>query len=156
MRLATRSGLITTALAIGAIAAPNAQAGRIYSAPASTPSVVRSNPDEQVGTSGPSVVRPNPDQQVPASTPPVVATPDQPTVTRDQLGDRQLSTALLRIAQINGRNLASPPTPVVSTTAGSQGFQFGDAAIGAGVMGGLVLLTAGGLIVRRRSQLRHS
>jgi hypothetical protein len=159
MRQVSRTGLIATTLAIGAIVAPSAQAGlfsagpdpsgagqqeaqsfqRIYSAPASTPLVVRANPDEQV----------------PASTLSVVATPDQATVSRDQLGDRQLSTALLRIAQVNGRNISS--TPVVSATSSSHGFQYDDAAIGAGVMAGLVLLgIAGTLTVRRRGQLSHS
>jgi hypothetical protein len=151
--------LVATILGMGAIAVPSAQAGllsagpdpsgagqqeaqsfqRIYSHPASTSFVVRANPDEQV----------------PASTPSVVATPDHATVARDQLGDRQLSTALMRIAQVNGRNISS--TPVVRATSGSHGFQFDDAAIGAGTMAGLVLLgTAGALAVRRRGQLRHS
>jgi hypothetical protein len=39
MRVVSRSGLITIALAIGAIAAPSAQAFRYYAPPASTPSV---------------------------------------------------------------------------------------------------------------------
>ena len=92
MRLATRSGLITTSLAIAAIAAPNASAG-----------------------SG-----------VQTSTP-------------DRGADR----------------MSSGPT-IVRGTAPSSGFDYGDAAIGAGVMAGLTLLGAAAtLTIRRRSQVRH-
>jgi hypothetical protein len=50
----------------------------------------------------------------------------------------------------------STPT-IVRVTAPSNGFDYGDAAVGAGVMAGLTLLgTAGALTIRRRTQLRHS
>jgi hypothetical protein len=93
MRLATRSGLITTSLAIAAISAPNASAG-----------------------SG-----------VQASTPGPVGGP-----------------------------MSSGPTIVVRTVPSSR-FDYGDAAIGAGVMAGLTLLGAAGtLTVRRRIHVEHS
>jgi hypothetical protein len=163
MRLAPRTATIATILALGAIAAPCAQAGGLLSDTRPDPrgaaqqealSLVRIYSHQ---ASTPAGVRPNRDEQVAVSTPSVVATPDQATVARDQLGDRQLSTSLMRIAQINGRNIASTPTPVMATTARPLGFQYGDAAIGAGVMAGLVLSAIGGtLAIRRRRQLRHS
>jgi hypothetical protein len=144
MRLASRSGALATILAIGAIAAPSAQAG-LFSA---GPDPIGAGQQEAQG-----FLRIYSHQ---APTPTAAATPDQATVAVDQLGDRQLSAALLRIAQIDGRNVASTAAPVVSANPGSPGFQFGDAAIGAGVMAGLVLLgTAGTLAVRRRDQLRQ-
>lgn len=77
-------------------------------------------------------------------TPPAVAATEKAAIARDRLGDRMLS-------------VASPATRVVSTTQGSPGFQYDDAAIGAGVMFGLVLLgTAGTFSVRRRGRLRHT
>jgi hypothetical protein len=54
---------------------------------------------------------------------------------------------------------ASTPsgTAPAQATATNQGFQYGDAAVGAGIASGIALLTAaGGLTVRRRGQLRHS
>jgi hypothetical protein len=145
MRLPSRSGLIATALAIGAIAAPTAQAGGLLSGPGPDPPGAAQQEAQ-------SFLR---IYSHPASTRPSVATPDQATIARDQLGDRQLSAALLRIAQINGRNVAPTATPV-ATTVSNPGFQYGDAAVGAGVIAGLALLgTAGTLAVRRRSQLRH-
>ena len=143
MRLATRSGLIATTLAIGAIAAPNAQAGGLLSG--TTP-----DPPGAAQQEAQSFLR---IYSHPASTP-AVAAPDQATVARDQLGDRELSAALLRIAQLNGANIASRATPAASTV--NPEFQYDDAAIGAGVMAGLILLgTAGTLAVRRRTQPRH-
>jgi hypothetical protein len=92
MRLATRSGLIATSLAIAAIAAPNASAGS----------------GMQTSTPGPW-----------------------------------------------GGPMSSGPTILVRT-APSSGFDYGDAAIGAGVMAGATLLGAAGtLTIRRRSQVRH-
>jgi hypothetical protein len=49
-----------------------------------------------------------------------------------------------------------PPT-IVRVPAPSAGFDYADAAVGAGVIAGLTLLGAAGtLTVRRRGQLRHS
>ena len=49
------------------------------------------------------------------------------------------------------------PVQAPSSSTSSNGFNYGDAAVGAGVIGGLVLLGTGGtLAVRRRAQLRHS
>jgi hypothetical protein len=141
MRLASRSGLIATTLAIGAIAAPNAQAGLFSTGPDPK------GADQQEAQSFLRIY------SHPASTP-AVAAPDQATVARDQLGDRELSAALLRIAQLNGANIASRATPVVSTV--NPAFQYDDAAIGAGAMAGLILLgTASTLAVRRRTHPRH-
>ena len=93
MRLATRSGLITTSLAIVAIAAPNASAGS---------GVQRSIPGQYGGP------------------------------------------------------MSSGPLVVVRHDTPSSGFDYGDAAVGAGVMAGVTLLGAAGtLTIRRRSQVRH-
>ena len=144
MRFVSRTGMIATTLAIGAIAAPNAQAGLFSTGP---------DPKGAAQQEAQSFLR---IYSHPASTPTAVATPDQATVARDQLGDAQLSAALERQAQIYGRNIASTPTPVASVSS-NPGFQFDDAAIGAAVMAGLVLLGIGGtLAVRRRSQLHHT
>ena len=94
MRLATRSGLIATSLAIAAIAAPNANAGS----------------GEQASTPGP----------------------------------------------WGGPMSSGPSLLIVRGTAPSSGFDYGDAAIGAGVMAGVTLLGAAGtLTIRQRSQVRH-
>jgi hypothetical protein len=144
MRLVSRSGLFATILAIAAIATPSAQAG-LFSA--------GSDPSGAGQQEAQSFLR---IYSHPASTPTAVATPDQATVGRDQLGDAQLSAALERQAQIYGRSIASTATPVASVSS-NPGFQFDDAAIGAAVMAGLVLLGIGGtLAVRRRSQLHHT
>ena len=98
MRLATRSGLLATSLAIGAIAAPSAQASGW-------------RPPEGPGGSGPT-----------------------------------LTNAFQQSA-----STASTPS-----TDPSNGFDYADAAIGAGVAGGVALLITGGTLgVRRRSQPRQ-
>jgi hypothetical protein len=105
MRLATRSGLIATTLAIGAIAAPNAQAGGLFS----------TGPDPKGA-------------------------------------DQQEAQSFLQIYSHPASASFATPT----SGAPNSGFDYGDAAIGAGGMAGLVLLgTAGTLVVRRRGQLRH-
>jgi cytoskeletal protein RodZ len=176
MRLGSRGVPIATVLAIGALAAPGAHAiaiptgamidhsGRaqqdrlssqwMYRHLASTSPTVRPNPDEQAPASTPQVVRVHSNGQAPAS-PPAVAAADKAAIVRDRLADRVQSP--LPTAAISGHNVASPPIRVVSTTQGSPGFQYDDAAVGAGVMVGLVLLgTAGTLVVRRREDLRHT
>ncbi len=98
MRLATRSGLIATSLAIGALAAPSAQASGW-------------RPPEGPGGSGPTLT--NAFQQ-------------------------------------------SASTASTASTVPSNGFDYADAAIGAGVAGGVALLITGGTLgARRRSQLRQ-
>jgi hypothetical protein len=183
MRLASRSGLIATTLAIGAIAAPTAQAGGLLSATTSDPPGAAQQEAQSFlriyghQASTPSSVVPNPDEQLPASTP-AVATPGKATVARDQLGDRQLNAALLRIAQVNGRNIPSTTTtavstgshlicvprshgcrtvsnPPASTAQPSLGFQYDDAAVGAGVMAAVLALAGTvALTLRRRGHPR--
>ena len=158
MRLPPRSGLIATTLAIGAIATPTAQAGGLLSATASDPpgaaqqeaqSFLRIYSHQAPTPSG--VVVPNPDEQLPASTP-AVATPDKATIARDQLGDRQLNAGLLRIAQVNGRSIPSTTTTAVGT---GDGFQYDDAAVGAGVMAAVLALAGtAALTLRRRGHPR--
>jgi hypothetical protein len=109
MRLASRSGMIATALAIGAIGTPSAQAGGLFSGPG----------------------------------------PDPPGAAQQE------AQGFLRIYSHSATapSVAAP----AQATAANQGFQYGDAAVGAGVVVGLGLLgTAGALTVRRRGELRHS
>ena len=106
MRLATRSGMIATTLAIGAIAAPNAQAGLF------------SNGPDPKGAA------------------------------------QQEAQSFLRIYSHSNSN----PVPAATPTSGAptNGFDYGDAALGAGIAGGVALMIgAGTLGARRRSQLRH-
>jgi hypothetical protein len=182
MRLVSRSGLIATALAVSAIAAPSAEAGGLLSGLAPDPPGAAQQEAQSFLRiySHPALtaweVRPNPDEQLPASTP-AVATPDQAAVARAL---ESQSAALDRIAQANGRNITPTATTAVSTgahmictprspscltvsntsaTTGkpSVGFHYDDAAVGAGVIAGLVLLgTAGTFAMRRRGQLHHS
>jgi hypothetical protein len=106
MRIASRSGMIVTPLAIAAIAAPNAQAGLF------------SNDSDPKGA------------------------------------DRHEAQSFPRIYGASDSNPPPDATPTSGTT--SDGFDYGDAAVGAGIAGGLVLLTVpGGLTVRRRTQLQH-
>jgi hypothetical protein len=141
MRLVSLSGPIATGLAIVALAAPSAQAIGFDAHPASTPSV---------------------------------AAHDQAAVAREPAGE---SAAFDRIAQAYDRDITPTTTRVVSTgshlicaphsrscltisntpaSSASEGFQLGDAAIGAGVMLGLMLLGAAGVLVARPSrELRH-
>jgi hypothetical protein len=148
MRLVLRSGPIVTVLAVIALAAPNALAVRFYPPPGSTPSA---------------------------------ATSDQLTTSRDGVGEGRLRAAFAHLGRTHGHSNTSASTsssnpgarlictphsqPVscrpisttrASTAAGSHGFHYGDAAIGAALMGGLVLLgTAGTLATRRRRQPLH-
>jgi hypothetical protein len=148
MRLVLRSGPIVTVLAVIALAAPNALAVRFYPPPASTPSA---------------------------------ATSDQLITSRDGVGEGRLRAAFAPVGRTLGRSNAAASTsssnpgarlictprsqPVscrpasttrATTAAGSHGFHYGDAVIGAALMGGLVLLgTAGTLAARRRRQPLH-
>jgi hypothetical protein len=104
------------------------------------------------GASTSSPVGPNPDEQFLGSKP-AVASPAKATIGRHQ--DPWLSAAIAQGAQINASKVASTATPNASTAPDS-GFQYDDAAIGAGVMAGLALIgTAGVLAVRRRGQLQR-
>ena len=115
MRRTTRSGLIATVLAIGAIAAPTAQASGLLSG--------------WHAPGGPE-----------GSGPTITATAQQPP------GGPGGSGPTLRTA-------AAQQSP---STVPTNGFDYADAAVGAGVAGGVALLVTGGtLSVRRRSQLRR-
>jgi hypothetical protein len=64
------------------------------------------------------------------------------------VGEPGLRAAFAQATRTDVQNSASPVT-----TSGSKGFQYDDAAVGAGLMAGLVLLgTAGTLAARRRRQ----
>jgi hypothetical protein len=161
MRLVTRNGMVATILAVGAIAAPSAQAfplegmradphataqpAALSAHPTYSDStwVVRPNPDEQSPAASTTwVVRPNPDEQSPASTPSTQSPASTPSTQ----------------SPASTPSIVTPRhTAPVTAVRNSPGFQFGDAAIGAGLMTGLLLLgTAGTLAVRRRGLLGQS
>lgn len=148
MRLVSRSGLLATALTIGAIAAPSAQASGLVS--------TGHDPSGAAKQEAQGFLR----IYSHAASTPTVATPDPAAVARDKAS---IGAAFDRIAQAYDRSSASTTTPVasvsapVASTAQSQsGFQYDDAAVGAGVMAGLALLgAAGALTARRRTQPRH-
>ena len=136
MRFVSRTGMIATTLAIGAIAAPNAQAGLFSTGP---------DPKGAVQQEAQSFLR---IYSHPASTP-----PDRAAVARDKAS---IGAAFDRIALAFDRDSTSTATPVAGIAQGSPGFRYGDAAIGAGMMAGLILLgTAGAIAVRRRTPARH-
>jgi hypothetical protein len=134
MRLVSRGGLIAIALAVGAIVVPTAQASSsagISGAPASNHSVFIPISGEAVSASISSA-----------------ATPGRLTSSRDGVGEPRLRAFFAQVTRTHPRNGARP-----TTTSGSDGFQYGDAAVGAGLMAGLVLLgIAGTLAARRRRQ----
>ena len=172
MRLAVRSTVVASALAIAAIAAPAASARvdlgaqqRAYDVNPSTGYVVPVAPPE-ANTTGPSPeVHPNPDQQATQSGrggPPVshLTRPEQLAAIA-----RLKEQALLNHVPPYGRqgtadvNTSAHPVaaPAPTLKAPDNGFDWGDAAIGAGITLTLALLvTAGSLAVRQRSQPRHS
>ena len=134
MRLVSRGGLIAVALAVGAIVVPTAQASRVGGT-------------SSTAASSYSVVIPIPAEAVSASTP-SGATARQVSSSRDGLGEPRLRAFFAQATRTPVRNSARP-----TAASGSKGFQYDDAAVGAGLMAGLVLLgTAGTLAARRRRQ----
>jgi hypothetical protein len=138
MRLTSRSALIATALTVAAAAAPSAQAMGLL-AGAGRGAVAAQHAAETAaaihgyGEFRPSAVRIGaPKSTSSVGTPErLICTPRSVPVTC-----RAVSTAW------------------ATTAAPSLGFQYDDAAIGAGVMSGLLLLgTAGTLVVRQRGRL---
>ena len=168
MRLVSRSGLIAIALAVGAVAAPASQASSlagISSAPAARSPVMLPIPAQQVSApvvtpnldkqGSAWVVKPNPDEQASAATL-SGATPGQATSSRDGVGEPRLRAQLAQLARTRVDKIKSTTAPEVSGSSGPQGFHLGDAAIGAGVMVGLMLLgAAGALAARRRGRPLH-
>jgi hypothetical protein len=127
MRLAIRSGLIATALAIAVVAAPAASAGTGAGQTSISP------------WAGPLAL-----QRSPATTQSPTPTP---TISP--------WAGPLALAHETSGSVKVPPI-VVHVSAPSNGFHYGDAAVGAGVIAGLTLLgVAGALTVRRRGELRH-
>ena len=148
MRLATRSRIIiASALAITAIAAPAASAqpeqGLVLS---------RGVGQQNAETGGaPPILRPARASELSA-------------INRAQAQEAQRlaynvpRTARYSDTEMNAYASAAPrvagSTPI--SNAPSNGFDYGSAAVGAGLTGAIVLLmTAGTLTIRRRSQLRH-
>lgn len=168
MRLKSRTGVVMAVLAAGAIAIPVASADPSHSGwnPAPTGWLIGPNPDQQAadptaapaahGYSSTRVVSPNPDQQLGQAT-----TSSRDGLTEPRLRAAWLSAAFARAAQSYVRSDVTSSTPSPSATragtpSGPQGFQFDDAAVGAGVIVGLTLIgMAGVLTVRRRGQLQH-
>jgi hypothetical protein len=172
MRLAVRSTAIASALAIITIAAPAASARfdegsqqRHYDVNASPGYVIPVAPPQAQTTDPRPQVHPNPDQQATQSgsaVPPVLH-----RVRAWQLAatERAKAQALANHVPPNGRyssadlNATGHPiaAPAPTLKAPDSGFDWGDAAIGAGIILTVALLiTAGGFAVRQRSEPRHS
>jgi hypothetical protein len=160
MRLAARSRIIVSALAITAIAAPPASA---------QPGPEANSPAHKQTTTASQVVRPNPHQQnaqTGGGAPPILRparASELPAINRAQAQKAHaLAYNLPRTARYSDTemNAYASAAPVAGSTpisnAPSNGFDYGSAAVGAGLTGAIVLLiTAGTLTIRRRSQLRH-
>ena len=171
MRLAVRSTVVASALAIAAIAAP-AAAARFDLGPQQglhgvNPSTAYAVPvaPPQAQPAGPSPeVHPNPDQQATQSGPGVPPSPHPPTPVQLAAIERLKEQALVNHVPPSGRpsnadvNTRAHPVvaPAPTLKAPDNGFDWGDAAIGAGIIATLALLiTAGGIAVRQRSQPGH-
>ena len=146
MRLATRSRIIiASALAITAIAAPAASAMQSEQGPVLSRVVGQQN--TQTGGGAPPILRPARASELPA-------------INRAQAQEAQgLAYNLPRTATYGNTEMnayASHPVagsaPFSNTP--SNGFDYGAAAVGAGLTGAIVLLITAGTL-RRRSQLRH-
>jgi hypothetical protein len=141
MRLTSRSGLIVTAATIGAICAPTASA-RVSLEPGQSAHIDR-------GVS-PVLQPPRPSE--------LRAIQRAEAQKARRLAYELPATAPYSNAEWNA--YASAAHPVASsppvTGAPSNAFDYSDAAVGAGIAGGIVLLiTAGNVTVRRRSRLHH-
>ena len=171
MRLAVRSTVIASALAIATIAAPAASARYDLGPqqlnegnPAAAYAIPVAGPQAQ--TTGPRpVVRPNPDQQATPSGSSVAPILHRAQASQIAATERAKEQALANHVPPNGRqsnadvNAAVHPiaAPAATLKAPDSGFDWGDAAIGAGIILTIALLiTAGGFAVRQRSQPRHS
>ena len=164
MQLAARSTAIVGILASAAIAAPAASAqfnlepgaaAQVHSATAGPRPEVHPNPDEQGASArlvGPPILRP-------------ARASELETINRAKAQqERALSygppaTARYSNADTNAYATTARPVAVTAPTVNTpgDGFDYGDAGIGAGISAAIVLLiTAGTLTVRRRSEPQHS
>jgi len=171
MRLAVRSTVVASALAIAAIAAPAASARfdlgpqqRVYDVNPSTGYAIPVAPPLAQPTGPRPEVHPNPDQQGRQSGLGVPPVSHPPTPAQVAAIERLKEQALANHVPPNGRgnnadvNTRAHPVaaPAPTLKAPDNGFDWGDAAIGAGIIATLALLiTAGGIAVRQRSQPGH-
>lgn len=161
MRLAVHSKIIASALAITAVGAPAASA-HFDLEPGATA--------HGAGTAVTRVVAPNPDQQFMQATfmPPALrpAAGSEHAIISHAEAQRHAAlsyspTAGARYSSADVGAYAATVHPVAVTgpvvKAPGDGFDYGDAAIGAGITGAIVLLAGAGTVaVRRRSQPQHS
>jgi hypothetical protein len=171
MRLAVRSTVVASALAIAAIAAPAASARfdlgpqqRAYDVNPSTGYAIPVAPPQAQPTGHRPEVHPNPDQQAGQIGPGARPISHPPTPAQLAAIERLKEQALANHVPPNGRqtnadvNTRAHPVaaPAPTLKAPDNGFDWGDAAIGAGIIATLALLiTAGGIAVRQRSQPGH-
>ena len=171
MRLAVRSTVVASALAIAAIAAPAASARfdlgpqqRPYDVNPSAGYVIPVAPPQAQPTGPSPEVHPNPDQQATQSGPGQPPISHSPTPAQLAAIERLKEQALANHVPPNGRqsnadvNTRAHPVaaPAPTLKAPDNGFDWGDAAIGAGIVATLVLLiTAGSVAVRQRSEPGH-
>lgn len=168
-------GIVVMALAATAIAAPTASARfdlglQQQRSVLPIASVLRVGTAQAQRTSATNVVHPNPDQQVQPrsnSVPPILPPGRGSDLAATRRAEAQQAEALShtppRTAHYSGAELSAygnavhpigVSTPKLGTP--SDGFDWGDAAIGAGIAAAIgLLLTGGTLAIRRRSQLAH-
>jgi hypothetical protein len=159
--------IIALALAVSAIAAPAASA-RFDQEPHQqlpvTPPTVSSPAQPQTSGSRPEV-QPNPDQQTPQTAPvapilrrvPASALAAVNSAKEHALVYHVPQSARYSTADVNAYTPSAHPVAAAapSLKAPSNGFDWGDAAIGAGITAAIALLmTGGGLAVRQRSAPR--
>jgi hypothetical protein len=131
MRLSSHRRLFVAVLAVGAIAAPSAQAF----GPGTGAAI------DQSGRA----------QQQPASTSAGGERPSRADQLAAAYAAANPSASLDRFGLVHIRKITPITTSAVSGSSGPEDFHFGDAAIGAGVLTGLVLIgTAGTLAASRR------
>ena len=142
MRFTPRTGLITIGLAIGAIAAPSAQATSVFTPPRT--------PTQSVHSLG----LPTFEDVEGARLALLAQRYDERTTTPAvNIGSRAIFVPHPHNQPVLHRSL---PRASAATTSSSSGFQLDDAAAGAGAIVGLALLGAAGtLTARRRIQVRH-
>ena len=150
-------GIAASVLAIAAIAGPVASA-RPNLEPLPTVHV-------SATTAHATVVKPNPDQQAPQAAQTATGVP--PALSRSQASeiaaiDRAKATSLANDVPPKGpystAALTTAATPLAAPTlkAPASGFDWGDAAVGAGVAAALgLLIAAASVAVRRRAEPRH-
>jgi type IV secretory pathway VirB10-like protein len=161
--------MIAVAIAVSAIAAPAASARFVQEPnqqlPVTPPTavVVHSSPAQSQASPE---VRPNPDQQTPQTVPVAPILQRVPASALAAVNRAKEHASAYQVPASGGYSTAgldasatvkAPAVKAPTLSAPSNGFDWGDAAIGAGITAAIALMiTAGSVAVRQRSEPRHS